>query len=55
MPLPTPNIKPVNYWFHGSATSSSSAFLTKAHPKISVIEVGARKKVIVILAESAEE
>ena len=26
---------------HGSATSTSSAFLTKVHPKISVIEVGA--------------
>ncbi|MCX6699783.1 MAG: hypothetical protein NTV68_07640 [Methanomicrobiales archaeon] len=26
---------------HGSATSSSSAFLTKAQPKTSVIEVGA--------------
>jgi len=25
---------------HGSATSSSSAFLTKVQPKISVIEVG---------------
>ena len=25
---------------HGSATSSSSAFLSKVHPKISVIEVG---------------
>jgi beta-lactamase superfamily II metal-dependent hydrolase len=27
--------------YHGSATSSSSAFLSKAQPKISVIEVGA--------------
>ncbi|MEI6841402.1 MAG: hypothetical protein WCK53_09060 [Methanomicrobiales archaeon] len=26
---------------HCSATSSSSAFLTKVHPKISIIEVGA--------------
>ena len=26
---------------HGSATSTSSVFLTKVHPKISVIEVGA--------------
>jgi len=26
---------------HGSATSSSSAFLSKVHPKISVSEVGA--------------
>ena len=27
--------------YHGSATSSSSAFLSQAQPKISVIEVGA--------------
>ncbi len=26
---------------HSSATSSSSTFLTKVHPKISVIEIGA--------------
>ena len=26
---------------HGSATSSSSAFLSKVHPKTSIIEVGA--------------
>jgi len=52
MPMPTPKaVLPIaeqiskadilKVGHHGSATSSSSAFLSKVHPKTSVIEVGA--------------